>query len=165
VGAFIQISADLGVFAICGAGLPRHLRRLVKPRRVRWLPECRLNAWNNQPRLESERLRSSPPGRPRPKASGIPERPVRPTQHPTRDGPNGQVNGVIRINAPHTVGVPGGGNQQPFIMNADGTQQTQLTFGTRTTPDGLNNIANWGELRVKVEACPRCSARVCATVL
>jgi hypothetical protein len=61
--------------------------------------------------------------------------------------------------------VPGGGNQQLFIMNADGTQQTQLTFGTRTTPDGLNNIANWGELRVKVEACPRCSARVCATVL
>ena len=43
-----------------------------------------------------------------------------------------------------TVGVPGGGNQQLFIMNADGTQQTQLTFGTRTTPDGLNNIANWG---------------------
>jgi TolB protein len=51
-----------------------------------------------------------------------------------------------------TVGVPGGGNQQLFIMNADGTQQTQLTFGTRTTPDGLNNIANWGELRVKVDA-------------
>ena len=51
-----------------------------------------------------------------------------------------------------TVGAPGGGNQQLFIMNADGTQQTQLTFGTRTTPDGLNNIANWGELRVKVDA-------------
>jgi TolB protein len=51
-----------------------------------------------------------------------------------------------------TVGVPVGGNQQLFIMNADGTQQTQLTFGTRTTPDGLNNIANWGELRVKVDA-------------
>ena len=51
-----------------------------------------------------------------------------------------------------TIGAPGSGNQQLFIMNADGTQQTQLTFGTRTTPDGLNNIANWGELRVKVDA-------------
>lgn len=51
-----------------------------------------------------------------------------------------------------TVGVPGGGNQQLFIMNADGTQQTQLTFGTRTTPDGLNTLAHWGELRVKVDA-------------
>jgi TolB protein len=51
-----------------------------------------------------------------------------------------------------TVGVPGGGNQQLFIMNADGTDQTQVTFGTRTTPDGLNSIPNWGELRVKVNA-------------
>jgi TolB protein len=50
-----------------------------------------------------------------------------------------------------TVSAPGGGNQQLFIMNDDGTQQTQLTFGTRTTPDGLNNLANWGELRVKVD--------------
>jgi TolB protein len=51
-----------------------------------------------------------------------------------------------------TVGVPGGGNQQLHIMNADGTQQTQLTFGTRTTPDGLNSLPNWGELRVKADA-------------
>lgn len=57
-----------------------------------------------------------------------------------------------------TVGAAGGGNQQLFIMNSDGTPfpdgtfQKQLTFGTRTTPDGLNNIAQWGELRVKVDA-------------
>lgn len=34
--------------------------------------------------------------------------------------------------------------QQLFVMNADGTQQTQLTF-----PPGINNLAHWGELRVK----------------
>jgi TolB protein len=57
-----------------------------------------------------------------------------------------------------TVGAAGSGNQQLFIMNADGTPfpdgtfQKQLTFGTRTTPDGLNNLANWGELRVKADA-------------
>jgi hypothetical protein len=44
-----------------------------------------------------------------------------------------------------TVGAQSSGNQHPFIMNADGTNQMQLTFGTRTTPDGLNTIANWGE--------------------
>jgi Tol biopolymer transport system component len=74
------------------------------------------------------------------------------TDNSTFDGtptfsPNGQ-----QILFHRTVGVAGGGNQQLFIMNADGTLQTQLTFGTRTTPDGLNNIANWGELRVKVDA-------------
>jgi TolB protein len=46
----------------------------------------------------------------------------------------------------------GPGNQQLFIMNADGTQQTQLTFGTATTPDGVNTLAHWGVLRVKVDA-------------
>jgi len=48
-----------------------------------------------------------------------------------------------------TVGGAGSGNQQLFIMNADGTQQTQLTFGTPTSGDGVNNLAHWGELRVK----------------
>jgi TolB protein len=47
-----------------------------------------------------------------------------------------------------TVGAMGSGNQQLFVMNADGTQQTQLTFGTPTSGDGINNLANWGELRV-----------------
>jgi TolB protein len=39
-------------------------------------------------------------------------------------------------------GVPGQG-QQLFTMNADGTQQTKVT-----SPPGINNLANWGELRV-----------------
>ena len=47
-----------------------------------------------------------------------------------------------------TVGAPSSGNQQLFIMKADGTQQTQLTFGTLTSGDGINNLANWGELKV-----------------
>ncbi len=33
--------------------------------------------------------------------------------------------------------------QQLFVMNADGTQQSQLTF-----PPGVNNLAHWGELRL-----------------
>ncbi|HEV8683151.1 MAG TPA: hypothetical protein VGS09_10330 [Actinomycetota bacterium] len=41
------------------------------------------------------------------------------------------------------------GNQQLFIMNVDGTDQTQLTFGTPTSGDGVNNLAHWGELRVR----------------
>ncbi len=41
------------------------------------------------------------------------------------------------------------GVQQLFIMNADGTDQTRVTSGTRTTPDGLNFLPHWGELRVK----------------
>jgi TolB protein len=47
------------------------------------------------------------------------------------------------------------GNQQLFIMDAglnpDGTlpTQTQLTFGTTTSGDGVNNLAQWGELRVR----------------
>jgi TolB protein len=36
-----------------------------------------------------------------------------------------------------------GQGQQLFTMRADGTQQTQLT-----SPPGVNNLANWGELRV-----------------
>jgi Tol biopolymer transport system component len=58
----------------------------------------------------------------------------------------------------NTIGAPGSGNQQLFIMNADGTPfpdgtfHKQLTFGTRTTPDGLNTSPHWGELRVKVGA-------------
>jgi TolB protein len=40
--------------------------------------------------------------------------------------------------------------QQLFIMNANGTQQTKVTFGTLTTPDGVNSLPHWGELRVKV---------------
>jgi TolB protein len=54
-----------------------------------------------------------------------------------------------------TVGGAGSNNQQLFVMNAalnaDGTlpTATQLTFGTPTSGDGINNIANWGELRVK----------------
>ncbi len=53
-------------------------------------------------------------------------------------------------------GAPMTGNQQLFIMNAalnaDGTLPvaTQLTFGTPTSPDGVNNLAHWGELRVRV---------------
>jgi Tol biopolymer transport system component len=34
--------------------------------------------------------------------------------------------------------------QQMWMMNADGSAQTQLTF-----PPGFNNLANWGVLRVK----------------
>ena len=34
--------------------------------------------------------------------------------------------------------------QQLFVMNEDGTQQTQLT-----APPGVNNLAHWGELRIK----------------
>jgi TolB protein len=58
----------------------------------------------------------------------------------------------------NTIGAPGSGNQQVFIMNstlnADGSLPvaTQVTFGTRTTPDGLNTAPHWGELRVKVDA-------------
>jgi TolB protein len=49
-----------------------------------------------------------------------------------------------------TVGLPGSANQQLFVMNANGTlpTATQLTFGTPTSGDGVNNLANWGELRV-----------------
>ena len=53
------------------------------------------------------------------------------------------------------VGAPGSASQQLFIMNsrlnADGTRPTavQLTFGTPTSGDGVNNLAHWGELRVK----------------
>ncbi len=46
------------------------------------------------------------------------------------------------------VGVLGSGNQELFIMNADGTDQAQLTFGTTTSGDGVNNLANWGEPRL-----------------
>jgi len=54
-----------------------------------------------------------------------------------------------------TVGGAGSGSQQLFIMNsslnADGTLPTarQLTFGTPTSGEGVNNLAHWGELRVK----------------
>ncbi len=34
--------------------------------------------------------------------------------------------------------------QQLFMMNADGSDEAQLTF-----PPGVNNLAHWGELRVK----------------
>jgi Tol biopolymer transport system component len=43
-------------------------------------------------------------------------------------------------------------NQQLFVItqNTDGTwtTPTQLSFGTPTSPDGVNNLAHWGELRV-----------------
>jgi TolB protein len=58
----------------------------------------------------------------------------------------------------NTIGAPGGGNQQLFIMNstlnADGSLPVaaQVTFGTRATPDGLNTAPHWGVLRVKVDA-------------
>jgi Tol biopolymer transport system component len=64
--------------------------------------------------------------------------------------PDGQHIVFIRQVAP--------GNQQVFIMNADGTPfpdgtfHKQVTFGTRTTPDGLNTLAQWGEVRVRVVA-------------
>ena len=41
---------------------------------------------------------------------------------------------------------PGPGGSELWVMNADGTDQTQLT----NTP-GINLLANWGVLRVKVE--------------
>jgi TolB protein len=53
------------------------------------------------------------------------------------------------------AGAPLSGNQQLFIMNAalnpDGTlpTPTQLTFGSTTSGDGVNNLAHWGELRVR----------------
>jgi TolB protein len=40
---------------------------------------------------------------------------------------------------------PGVGQNQLFVMNADGTGMTQIT-----NPPGVNIIANWGELRVHV---------------
>jgi TolB protein len=64
--------------------------------------------------------------------------------------PDGQHIVFIRQVAP--------GNQQVFIMNADGTPfpdgdfYKQVTFGTRTMPDGLNTLAQWGEVRVRVDA-------------
>jgi Tol biopolymer transport system component len=42
-----------------------------------------------------------------------------------------------------------GQGQQMFIMNADGTDQTQVTFGP-----GLNTLAQWGEVRTRVEGDP-----------
>jgi TolB protein len=39
--------------------------------------------------------------------------------------------------------------QQLFVMNADGTEPIQLSF-----PPGMNNLASWGELRIKAEAKP-----------
>jgi hypothetical protein len=65
--------------------------------------------------------------------------------------PNGQ-----QLVFHRTVGGAGGGSQQLFIMNsslnADGTlpTRTQLTFGTPTSGEGVNNLAHWGELRVHV---------------
>jgi TolB protein len=53
------------------------------------------------------------------------------------------------------VGASGSASQELFIMNArlnaDGTLPTakQLTLGTPTSPDGVNNLAHWGELRIK----------------
>lgn len=45
------------------------------------------------------------------------------------------------------------GNQQLFLMtqNPDGTWTAprEMTLGTPTSPDGVNNLAHWGELRVK----------------
>jgi TolB protein len=47
---------------------------------------------------------------------------------------------------------PVAGTQQLFIMKADGTDQRQVTSGTRTTPDGVNTLPQWGEVRVKLDA-------------
>jgi Tol biopolymer transport system component len=53
-----------------------------------------------------------------------------------------------------TVGAQGSANQQLFVMNAalkangDVPDATRLTDGTPTSPDGINHLANWGELRV-----------------
>jgi Tol biopolymer transport system component len=41
---------------------------------------------------------------------------------------------------------PGPGGSELWVMNLDGTAQTQLT----NTP-GINLLANWGVLRVKVK--------------
>jgi TolB protein len=54
-----------------------------------------------------------------------------------------------RILFHRTVGAGASTSQQLFVMNADGTNQTQLTFGTTTSPEGVNNLAQWGEVRVK----------------
>jgi len=72
------------------AGLARPLRRSPRP----------LSHDSSGARLEEKVTQVFAPqkaGR-----EGIPEGPVRPTRHPTHDGPNGQVNRVIRINAPHS---------------------------------------------------------------
>jgi TolB protein len=45
----------------------------------------------------------------------------------------------------HRLVAPGP-TQQLWVMNADGTGQTQLT-----TPPGFNSFGNWGELRVRVQ--------------
>jgi TolB protein len=43
----------------------------------------------------------------------------------------------------HRIRTPAAGGAQLWIMNADGTNQAQLT-----SPPGINLIAHWGELRV-----------------
>jgi len=43
----------------------------------------------------------------------------------------------------------GGGGQQLWMMNTDGTGQTQLTF-----PPGVNAFANWGVVRVHIKRPP-----------
>jgi TolB protein len=58
--------------------------------------------------------------------------------------PNGQQILFHRTVAPGTPGV-----QQLWLMNADGTGQTQLT-----NPPGVNNLANWGVVRVHIKLSP-----------
>jgi Tol biopolymer transport system component len=49
--------------------------------------------------------------------------------------------------------VGGAGNQQLFLMtqnpNGTWTAPRQMTFGTPSSPEGVNNLAHWGVLRVK----------------
>src|SRR5262245_23782587 len=58
--------------------------------------------------------------------------------------PDGQQILFLRTVAPGTPGV-----QQLWMMKADGTGQAQLT-----NPPGVNNLANWGAVRVHIKLSP-----------
>jgi TolB protein len=140
--------AEIFVMNPDGTGLQQLTSNAEEERGPAWSPDgtqivfiCRIGAETN-PAADFEICVMNADG------SGL----VQLTDNSTFDGtptfsPDGQQIVFIR-----TVGALGGGNQQLFIMNADGTQQTQVTFGTRTTPDGLNTLPQWGEVSVRLHA-------------
>jgi len=119
VGA-AQITALTCASSRCAVLLSHRLRRLLGPRdRVGWLPERPHPCLEHiEPRLESERLRSSPQERRARGHRASLKGPIRPSRHQTRDGPNGQENRLIRINAPHRA---------PISTRRSGSRSTART--------------------------------------